>query len=169
MTRQEFIDDVKYWDELIEFCSDNECDYCNDIYNSEAWNDCIDDDVSEMARNNGWRDILDTLQEYNELSGFAYYRRTAYRDWVGLDDDDFDAYKDDVCEWMDRNGCWDEDEEEDEEEEVQPTPYANPEDSAPLDAEDVSLDDLLLSGIEALKASQNTVSDEADFNSLLFA
>ena len=164
MTRQEFIDNIHYWSELIEFCSDNGCDYCEDIYDSDAWNDYVNDDVAEMARNDGWRDILGVLQEYDELSGYDYYRRNDYGEWIGLDDDDFESYKDDVCGWMDDNDYWDE-----EDEEEPPVSYVNPEDVTPLEAEDVSMDDLFLSGIEALKIKQNDDSTEADFNSLLSA
>lgn len=164
MTRQEFIDNIHYWSELIEFCSDNGCDYCEDIYDSETWNDYVDDDVAEMAGNDGWRVILDVLQGYDELSGYDYYRRNDYGEWIGLDDDDFESYKDDVCGWMDNNDYWDE-----EDEEEPPVSYVNPEDVTPLEAEDVSMDDLFLSGIEALKTKQNDDSTEADFNSLLSA
>lgn len=164
MTRQEFIDNIHYWSELIEFCSDNGCDYCEDIYSSDAWNDYVDDDVAEMAGNDGWRVILDVLQGYDELSGYDYYRRNDYGEWIGLDDDDFESYKDDVCGWMDDNDYWDE-----EDEEEPPVSHVNPEDVTPLEAEDVSMDDLFLSGIEALKTKQNEDSAEADFNSLLSA
>ena len=164
MTRQEFIDNIHYWSELIEFCSDNGCNYCEDIYDSDAWNDYVNDDVAEMARHDGWRDILGVLQEYDELSGYDYYRRNDYGEWIGLDDDDFESYKDDVCGWMDNNDYWDE-----EDEEAPPVSYVNPEDVTPLEAEDVSMDDLFLSGIEALKIKQNDDSPEADFNSLLSA
>ena len=164
MTRQEFIDNIHYWSELIEFCSDNGCDYCEDIYSSDAWNDYVNDDVAEMARNTGWRDILGVLQEYDELSGYDYYRRNDYGEWIGLDDDDFESYKDDVCGWMDDNDYWDE-----EDEEEPPVSYVNPEDVTPLETEDVSMDDLFLSGIKALKIKQNDDSTEADFNSLLSA
>ena len=37
-----------------------------------------------------------------------------YGEWQGLGDSDFDLYKDDVLEWMDSNGYWDEDDDEDE-------------------------------------------------------
>ena len=166
MTRQEFINDIQYWSELLEFCYDEECYICDDVYDSDQWNNSIDENVSEMAGNDSWRDILATLQDYENISGYDYYRRNDYGEWYALEDDDFDSYKDDVMEWMDNNDRWDEDEEE---EEDPPQYYVDPEDVTPLEAEDVSMDDLFLSGIEALKASQNTVPDEADFNSLLSA
>ena len=164
MTRREFIDNIHYWSELLDFCSDTGCDYCDDIYDAEQWNSCIDDDVYEMARNSSWRTILDVLQGYDELSGYDYYRRDDYGEWHGLDEDDLSSYKDDILNWGDDREIWDEDEEEE-----PPVYYVNPEDVTPLEAEDISMDDLFLSGIEALKIKQNDDSTEADFNSLLSA
>lgn len=165
MTRQEFIDNIQYWSELLEFCSDEDCNYCEDIYDSDQWNDSINEDVYEMARTSSWRTILDVLQGYDDLSGYDYYRRDDYGEWHGLDEDDFSEYKYDVLGWGDDGEIWDEDEEEEE----PPVPYINPEDVTPLEAEDVSMNDLFLSGIEALKTKQDDDSTEADFNSLLSA
>lgn len=165
MTRQEFIDNIQYWSELLEFCSDEGCNYCEDIYDSDQWNDSINDDVYEMAGTSSWRTILDVLQGYDDLSGYDYYRRDDYGEWHGLDEDDFSEYKYDVLGWGDDGEIWDEDEEEEE----PPVPYINPEDVTPLEAEDVSMNDLFLSGIEALKTKQDDDSTEADFNSLLSA
>ena len=91
MTRQEFIDNIQYWSELLEFCSDEGCNYCEDIYDSDQWNDSINDDVYEMARTSSWRTILDVLQGYDDLSGYDYYRRDDYGEWHGLDEDDFSS------------------------------------------------------------------------------
>ena len=164
MTRREFINDVQYWSDLLDFCSDEGCDYCEDVYSSDQWNDWIDDNMYDWARNNGWREILRILQDYDELTGYDYYRKDEYGDWYGLDDNDFESYKNDVLEYMDDNDYWDE-----EEEEKPPAPYVSPEDIAPLETEDISIDDLFLSGIEALKTSQDTGFNEADLNSLFSA
>ena len=93
MTRREFINDVQYWSDLLDFCSDEGCDYCEDVYSSDQWNDWIDDNMYDWARNNGWREILRILQDYDELTGYDYYRKDEYGDWYGLDDNDFESYK----------------------------------------------------------------------------
>ena len=167
MTRQEFIDYVTTWSDLLEFCYNENCYYCEDVYDSNQWNGCIDDEVGEIITNNNWREVLRILQEYDDLSGYDYYRKDDYGEWHELDDDDFDAYKDDVLEWGDNNDIWEEDEEEEEEE---PRPkYVNPEETIPLELEDVSMDDLFMAGIEVLNTSQNTVSDDAELKDLLTA
>lgn len=133
MTRQEFIDSINYWDELIEFCSDKGCDYCDDLHDAYQWDNCIEDDVREIIRNSGWRDVLSTLQDYEDLSGYEFYRRDEYGDWYGLDNNDFDQYKNDILAWADDNGIWNDDEEEGSQ------PY-DTEDEIPL--EDISFEEL---------------------------
>lgn len=165
MTRQEFIDDITTWGDLFDFCSDEGCYICDGIYDSDDWNSCIDDEVYEIARNNTWRVVLSILQDYDDQSGYDYHARNDYGEWHGLDDDDFDAYKDDVLEWGDNQDVWGE---EDEEEEPRPK-YVNPEDTIPLELEDVSIDDLFMAGIKVLNTSQNTVSDEVELEDLLTA
>lgn len=39
MTRNEFLDTVNDWYELIEFCNDVGCSYCDDVYSEESMND----------------------------------------------------------------------------------------------------------------------------------
>ena len=55
MTRNEFIDNITEWYELKDFCSDFDCDVCEDIYDDEAFissaPDCVatvDIDLTEM-------------------------------------------------------------------------------------------------------------------------
>lgn len=110
MTRQDFIDNINYWSELLDFCSDEDCDVCEDIYSEDARDDCIDEELVDMARNNNWRDMYNILDSIPD--GYDYYRQDNYGDWVGVDDE-FDDYKDQVLEWMDDGGYWDDEEDED--------------------------------------------------------
>ena len=111
MTRQQFIDDVKYWWELIDFCNDNGCSYCDDVYSEEIRDEYINECLVDMARSaESWSTLLDILS--NITIGYDYYRRTDYGDWEGLDDCNFSEYKDSVLEWGDDYDIWEEDEEE---------------------------------------------------------
>lgn len=117
MTRAEFIENIQDWWELIEFCDDEGCSICEDIYDDDAKDEYINGDLVDMARNaDGWRDLLQKLNDIE--SGYDYYRLDGYGDFVGVDDDDFQDYKDDVIEWCDNNDIWD-DEEDDEDEEYE--------------------------------------------------
>lgn len=111
MTRQEFLDDVCDFSELREFCYDNDCGICDDIYDDESKDDYINEHLSDMA--DDWRSLYRILDDIP--TGYDYYRLDDYGDFNGLDDDDFEDYKDEVLEWMDNNEYWDEDEDDEEE------------------------------------------------------
>lgn len=149
MTRQEFIDDVQCWSELIDFCYEEGCYVYEDVYTSDQRDDRIDEDVSEMMRHNSWRTILDTLQTYDNQSGYEYYLLDGYGDWIGLDDDDFTSYKDDVVDWMDNNGRWDDENDEDE--------------NIPTEAEDLSLDELFNAGVGAMQSCQQEEDKDIEY------
>lgn len=114
MTRAEFLDNVTSWSELIDFCNDHECYVCEDIYDEYDRDSYIDGNLRDMASDaENWQDLLSQLR--NITTGYDYYLKDDYGDWVGLDDSDFDEYFHDVLDWADENGVWD-DEEPDEEE-----------------------------------------------------
>ena len=114
MTRQEFLDDVYDFRELMVFCYNNDCGICDDIYDDESKDEYINEHLSDMADNaDDWQSLYRTLDDIP--TGYDYYRLDDYDDFNGLDDDDFDDYKNDVLEWMDDNEYWDEDEDDEEE------------------------------------------------------
>lgn len=112
MTRQEFIDDVTSWSELIEFCGDNGCYCCEDVYDEYDRDSYINENLVDMARNaDNWESLKETLEDIT--TGYDYYRRDDGGEWYGLDDSDFDDYKDDVLEWADDHDVFEDEEEED--------------------------------------------------------
>lgn len=112
MTRQEFIDDVTSWWELLDFCEEESCDYCDNIYSSDARDDEINEyELDDWARNYTWRQLLNILSDLDD--DYEYYRKDEYGEWESLDDYDFDNYKDDVLRWADDNDVFEDDEEED--------------------------------------------------------
>lgn len=142
MTRQEFIDDVTTWSELLSFCYDEDCTICEDVYSDDSKNEYYDEELVDMARNAGsWQELYDQLGDIPD--GYDYYIRDYYGEFRGADDDDFDSYKEDVLEWMDDRDYWeyDDDDEDDEEEPVREE-YADPEDVEPVEEEDVSIAEL---------------------------
>ena len=101
MTRNEFLDTVNDWYELIEFCNDVGCSYCDDVYSEESMNDDINERLTDWAQECTWQELYSRLDDIP--SGYDYYRCNDYGGWESLDDSDFDDYKDDVLEWMDNN------------------------------------------------------------------
>ena len=110
MTRSEFLDNITEWYELKDFCNDFDCDVCEDIYDDDDYDDCVEEDIRDAIADYGWRDIRDFLG--NLPSGYDYYRRNSTLDYDGLGDDDFEDYKEDVLEWGDDYGVWEDEEEE---------------------------------------------------------
>lgn len=141
MTRSEFLDDVNSWSELISFCDEYGCDYCSDIYDEEQRDDVLNGRMYERARQDSWRDVYEWLDEIE--TGYDYYREDDYGDFVGLDDSEFDSYKDDVLSWMDINGYWDDEELEDEDDEIEESASEPIEEEEAVEEEDFSAAELI--------------------------
>lgn len=117
MTREEFIENVGCWSELIDFCYDEGCNYCDDVYTEDSKDEYFNDIMVDMARDaNDWRDLLQQLDGIP--SGDDYYIRDEYGEWRCADNEDFYEYKDDVLQWADDRNVWDEDEDDDVDEEI---------------------------------------------------
>lgn len=142
MTRNEFLNDVNSWSELISFCDEYGCNYCSDIYDEEQRDDVINERMYERAREDSWHDVYSWLD--NIETGYSYYMEDDYGDFVGMDDSEFDSYKDDVLEWMDSNGYWDEDDDEDEPDDTDEDFFEDePIDDEPVEDEDFSATELM--------------------------
>lgn len=113
MTRSEFIDEITRWWELIDFCRDVGCEVCEDVVSDDDLNGCIEDDIENSAHDGmSWEDIRDRLNDIE--TGYEYYLNDGYMIYNGLnDEEDFDEYKDEVLDWMDSYGDWDEEDTED--------------------------------------------------------
>lgn len=113
MTRGEFIENVQCWSDLLSFCYDEGCDYCEDIYTEDSKDEYFNDSIVEMARYaDNWQDLYRQLDDIP--TGYNYYINDD-DGWRGADDDDFEEYKSDVLQWADDGEIWDEEDDEDEE------------------------------------------------------
>lgn len=160
MTRQQFIEEVADWYELIDFCNDEGCGYCDDVYSEESQDDYINEQLVDMARNaDSWSELLDALNDI--ITGYDYYRRDDYGEWYGLDDYEFNEYKDDVLGWGDDNDIWEEEEEE------EPLPDEDDEDDDFVVDEPMSIGELMgvcssqLQQIGTDKQAKEAADDEA--------
>lgn len=143
MTRNEFLNDVITFGELKDFCYDYDCTMLEDVYDEEGRDDYINECLMDWARDDSWQELYSRLDGIP--TGYDWYRYDDYGEWCGLDDGDFEEYKDDVLEWGDDNDIWDEDEEEDDTdifaEEID-ADMADEEDE-PVEDEDFSVDALM--------------------------
>lgn len=178
MTRDEFLEEITTWQQLRDFCEDNGCgDYLMDIYSEEDRDGYVDDCIVDWARDYTWTELYSILD--NIPTGYEYYRLCEDGDWEGLTQADFDAFKDDVADWCDRNDIWDEEYTEEDDEEEAPEEDEEEDDSEPVDEEppiedeDFSLDELFLVGIGCIRdieESERVMAAEAEkeFATLLF-
>ena len=107
MTRQEFIEDVNSFGDLVSFCVDEGIeDLCGDVYDAGYLNDILIESIGNMR---DWEEVRDFLM--NIPTRCDYYREDGYG---GYEDADysFDDYKNEVLQHMDENEAWDEDEED---------------------------------------------------------
>lgn len=165
MTRQEFVDEVCSWSDLIDFCSDNRLDFTDDIYDEGGRDDYVNEGLVDMARENTWDELWSILDRIP--TGYEYYRYD-YGDWDGLTDDDFYDLKQEVEEYCARNGYFD-DEEEEEPEETEDEPEEEDEEpeeeEEPIEDEDFSLGEFFSSGvdmIEDLKEAERIEREEEE-------
>ena len=113
MTRDQFIEDVCSWNELIEFSNEYGCGTCDDVIVDDQLDSYVCDDIRDATTTDTWDQIRDSLDNIPE--GYAAYRVDGSFDYQGLDDTDFDEYKTATLEWGDDEDFWDEEEDEDEE------------------------------------------------------
>ena len=108
MTRQNFIDDVNSFWELIEFCDNERLDTCADV----IYGDYLGEYIMRTIRQDfdTWQGIRDYLSDIQ--TGGEFYAEDGYGNIICVDDM-FDSYKEDVIRTMDQCESWDEDEEED--------------------------------------------------------
>ena len=109
MTRQEFIDNVTCMSDLIEFCTDVDCDLLCDVYDSEGRDDYINENLlCDWARECDWEEVRNILDDIP--TGYDYYYYDG--DWHGINEWEFQDWKQQVFEWCDECDVFSDDEEE---------------------------------------------------------
>ena len=121
MTRQEFLDEITTIWELLDWCSDNNCYIYDEIQDQDGYDEWIGDLLSDRARDWSWQDIESWLSDLPQ--GYEYYRYSEYDgSWTGIGVFEFNDLRDEVLEWADENGVWDQNEEEEESDDPEPEP-----------------------------------------------
>lgn len=165
MTRQEFLDTVYSWNELLDFCYDENYDL-EGLYDEDAKDDYFDNEMMEMARNeSNWRDLLDRLQDIP--CGYEWYVIDDYYGFRGADDDDFEAYKDEVLEWGDHEGIW-EDEDDAEEPLTEDEDTDEDEDDGLMAEETITIGELFSSATIGYQKLQVAKAEEREETEALF-
>ena len=142
MTRQEWIDEITDIGELVYWCRDHgeAEEIVEDLIDNEMLDDYVADDISNYDY--GWVDLRDRLNDID--TGYYWYRVDGAFDYVGLDRDDFEDYKERVLDELDSEGYFDPEEDEEVEEDGAPvneTCAAEPVEYDELEIDEVDLDD----------------------------
>ena len=157
MTRQEFLDNVTTFDELQEFCSDVDYYLQEDgAYSAEEYDDYIDNELYELAREEPWRDIRSWLS--NLPDGYDYYFRDDWGDWEGRSYRDIYDLKERVLAYADGNDLFDPEEEETVEDSDE-----EPEEDGFEEVEDCDVSDFIWAGNAALRELQEQSEKEESY------
>ena len=164
MTREEFERDINSWDDLKDFCYNVDCSECDEVESEDTYNEWIEDNLVDWARNETWRDMLSILSRCEDNSGYSWYVWDDYHSEYRHADDagDFDDYKERVLRWCDENEIWDgagDEEEEDiwdaeQEEEQDPV---DPEDVEPTPEEECTFLDIFDESVKCIRMIKEEV------------
>lgn len=110
MTKREFDENILDFGDLKEVCGEIGCDLLDDVIYGSELDEYVDDDLTYVANDWGWRDIRSSLYDIDE--GEDYYRRDGMLEYKVMDENDFETYKSDVYEYMEDGEYFDPDEEE---------------------------------------------------------
>lgn len=109
MTRQQFLEEIEEWGELIDFCYEEGCDLCDNIYDEDGKDNFYNDLLVDMASDaDNWQDLSRRLSYIPEDDDY-YILDEFYGDMRTADYDDFQEIKNQVLEWGDYREIWDED------------------------------------------------------------
>lgn len=148
MTRQEFIDTICNFGELLDFCRDenleDSLDWYYDIYDCYEVRDKIEEDITDALHSNYWYNIRDMLNEIPSVGNWFMRQDTlVYENLDSLDA--LDEYKNDVLRYMDRHEMWDEEwDEDDAETETEVSAITSAESASVID-EPFTIEELLFS------------------------
>lgn len=112
MTRQEFIDSILEFDDLIPFCEDRGLSQCENIYSRSDFDTMIDRDIEQFLEDRYWCDLRDWL---NIIPDCEWYEK-CYDDW---DEPDFEHVKESVLREMDGRHLWDDSGQDEESDDAQ--------------------------------------------------
>lgn len=160
MTRQDFIDNVTTWGELLDFCNEEGSEICEDIFTEEERDQYITDNwLMDWARESSWWDLYQILDGI--VTGYDYYELDDGEFYSREDGDTtFEERKQEVLQWMDSGDWWDTDDEEEELEDDLVYEEIDCDDLEPIEDEDISVTDLFNVCNEGLKEIANKQEED---------
>ena len=194
MRREEFINDIVDWGDLVNFCCEQGYDnYVENIYGDYALDDALDEFFSDMISERRWYDVKEAMDDIPQGYDWYYFD---YSDCYPVDDYELNETKDRLLEELDEDGFFDDEDDEEECEETERVPeYFEPcepdEDAELIDigffvsdnanlvsqAEKVESDrkrfgdalDAFCSRFKKAEEDPEDIAEEADLTGLLFS
>lgn len=162
-TREDYINNVNDWSDFISFCyNEGYEDFADNVYytDSDNINELINDDLDYyLGDGYGWRDVREALNDVDDVIGcYDYVMSEGCLCYEGLDDADFESYKQELLRYIDEREEWDDEVVDEEEEEF---------DDTPIEPEDVSFEELMISSSEIVNNILPIVSDAVDESDIL--
>ena len=120
MRREEFVNDITDWDDLVNFCREWGYDnYVENVYSDDSLDDVLDEFFSDMMSERRWYDVKEAMDDIPQ--GYDWY----YFDWgdcYQLDGYELEETKGRLLEELDEDGFFDEEDDEEECEEAERVP-----------------------------------------------
>jgi len=162
MRRSEFDDEVRSLSDLFDLCIEVDCPVLNEagLMDEDYRDEILCDEAVERARNDTWDQLRDWLCDIP--TGYAYYMRDDWGDWIGYGENEYHDFVEDVMEWMDNNDAWDpEEEEEGVEEEAYDADPEEPEEECDFEYDDaLCLDDLVADSVSIVTSAFQVLKSE---------
>lgn len=108
MTKNQFVQEVTNWSELIDFCWINDFDFCSDVVSADDRDELICDHIRDFICGHfSWHELFLLLDQESSNMEFEYYRCNGILDFDGLEQEDFEWTLENVIRQLDAANWWD--------------------------------------------------------------
>lgn len=108
MVRDDFLEGIEDYSDLINFCNDNGIyDVLGDVCDDSEFCSLVDEDIRDSTRYDHWTDVRDMLSQLPTDSESGYYRRNGRLEYEELTDRDFESDKQYILALAEEQGLFD--------------------------------------------------------------
>ena len=108
MVRDDFLEEIEDYSDLINFCNDNGIyDVLGDVCDDSEFCYLVDEDIRDSTRYDHWTDVRDWLNQLPTDSESGYYRRNGRLEYEELTARDFENDKRYILALAEEQGLFD--------------------------------------------------------------
>lgn len=104
MTKNDFLQDITDWSELLDFCKETTCPLCDDIIPEVNLNPYVINEIKKATENITWQNLKEHLNEIDDLCDF-YLHKDGFA-FLEADDLLFQERKKSVSHWVETNNLF---------------------------------------------------------------